>query len=525
MSLAPFRRLPSQLFREKQLVPDQSQEAALSVLDSTARALASYVTTRRRYTVVRTHVEKIVSVEAERLRAAERSGGYAWRLLKAAVGRSTEARLQEFEATVSARERCPPRPDPPRGVYLCGDVGTGKTTLMHALQTSASYSCPVGSVVKIHYASLIQWMHQRLHDFDCQSEAEREKLGWTHPLDAMLPSASRKPGSAFTYNKRGIFSSAIAQGTGGLFCLDEFQLADVADARLLQGCLSRVMEHGFSIAMTSNRLAHEHNPHFLHNAGYMSFLDFLDERCAVQEVGRAGENLHSHVDYRERLFMAREPSAKVIFPSSDPASERNLRDCWRDETGCEWDEVVQMNVRVSMGRTFVVARASPSSSAAQLAQDELLYSAVGPADFEALAKRFKVIFITDSVPPINKCSRDVAQRWIWLIDALYNQGARLAMRISSGSISDAFSADELVGRDRSAVAEGQEFESERAKLTGQAAANDQHPAKPANVLTSLYTDEGERFALRRAASRLLEMQTDLYTKRRGSVALNCWDSY
>lgn len=528
MALAPLRRLPSQVFREHaQLTPDASQSAALAVLDGTAREIARYVTTRRQYAVARARVDRLVASEAARMLDADAATWYPRRLLRAAMGRTTDVRVRELEAAVAARERCPPRPAPPRGVYLVGDVGVGKTTLMRALQASAAQACPVDSVVSVHYSAMVQWMHARLHEYDCEPPAERRRRGWEHPLDAVLPAAERAAGAPpFEHNARGLFGAAISRGTGGLLCLDEFQLADVADARLLQGCLTRVMEHGFVIAMTSNRVAAEHNPQFLHHAGYRGFLDFLDERCAVQQVGcgPGGEltppsssaspsDVDVHVDYRERLYRSRDAASTVIFSASDPVSERKLRECWRQEARCEWDEVLQATVRVGMGRKFTARRAAPGSFAAQFTLDELVHSAVGPADFAALARRFHVLFVTDVVPPVGATSRDVAQRWIWLIDAAYAHGCKIAMRVDADSIGAAFSADALAGRDQAAVAEAGEFESERARVRGPAGEADA-PRAAAAAATALYTDAGELFALRRAASRLLEMQTPEYGKGR-----------
>jgi predicted ATPase len=523
MALAPFRRLPSQLFRDKGLVPDTSQVAALDAVDRTARELTEYVSARRQYTVARRRVERHVSAEAARLHAAARGSSYAWSRFQRAFGRSIEARLHDYEASALVRERCPPPPDPPRGVYLCGEVGVGKTEILNALRTSSAYACPVDTVVTFHYTSLIRLMHERLHVFDYMSAKERREHGWAHAMDAILPPAWRKPWLLpFPERQRGIFNAAIVRGTGGLLCVDEFQLADVADARLLQECLSRVMEHGFAVAMTSNRFPHEHDRQFLHNVGYRGFLDFLDERCAVQRVGIASTGMSSEggsTDYREKMFNSRDMSAQSIFPSSDPKSTRQLRNCWRDVAGCEWDEVVQVTVQAEMGRVFLVSRASPSMTAAQFSLNELVHADVGPGDYEALARRFRLLLITDLVPPINESSRGVAQRWVWLIDALYNHGARLSMRIRSEGIVDAFLADRLMGRDRFDVAEGAEFEAERARLIGQAA-DASRPSGRASSMSALYTDEGERFALRRAASRLLEMQTTQY-RRRGGTSLQC----
>lgn len=340
----------------------------------------------------------------------------------------------------------------------------------------------VRSAMRVHYHSFMISVYELIHRYDVMSDAERATHGLHHPLDAVVALKLHRMNSS--------------DSGGGLLCFDEFQVADVGDARLMHGIFTRLMDSGTIVCFTANRPPAQLNRSQLQDADFLPFLDLLHERCDLM-------NLAPGLDYRQVLSEADSSSRTLYFPASAP--DDAVREVWRAETESDWDDVVTRVLPVAYGRELKLERASSSKQAVQMTIAELIEAAVGASDYRALAENVKTIFISDVVPVFTSDTRNLARRFITLIDVCYEEKVRIVMRTEAERLDDMFSKVD-VSRPDASLAEGTQFETEVAQ-EGVGAGNRKFSG------STLYTGEDEAFAFDRAISRLKEMRTDNFQKR------------
>ena len=109
------------------------------------------------------------------------------------------------------------RPPIPRGVYMWGGVGRGKSFLMDSFYLVV----PVVRKTRLHFHEFMRGVHRELDDLK----------GVANPLDEVAKRIAKK------YR---------------LICFDEFHVSDIADAMILYNLLKALFDNGVSFMMTSN---------------------------------------------------------------------------------------------------------------------------------------------------------------------------------------------------------------------------------------------------------------------------------
>ncbi len=272
---------------------------------------------------------------------------------------------------------------PPRGVWLHGPVGTGKSMLMDML---------------FERAPLIEKRRVHFHDFMAEAHAA---IGQWRTLD----SKARKRRPEYVRGAGDDPIPPVAKALADrarLLCLDEAEITDIADAMLVGRLFEQLFERGVVLAATSNRAPSELYLNGVNRQLFLPFVDLIGEKLDVVK-------LDSGRDYRRRVL---EGEDLWLTPQSEQ-TRAHFDDLWRRMTAGAGEHEETLTVS---GRAVPVPRAA--SGCCRFGFESLCGSALGSADYLAIARRYRVLFL-ESVPVMGPEERDRARRFVMLIDALY----------------------------------------------------------------------------------------------------------
>ena len=268
-------------------------------------------------------------------------------------------------------------PRPPKGLYLVGQVGRGKSMLMDLFFAEAD----VARRRRIHFHRFIQEAHARFHAH------KRE-----HPEieDPIPPLADRIAAEA------------------ALLCFDEFQVHDIADAMILGRLFQALFDRGVVTVATSNTAPDDL---FRGQPGRDAFLPFIGILNAHVDV----HLLDSARDFRRQRMRA---FATWHVPP-DGRADLALDDVFQTMGGGETPHPMDLTV---MGRKLRVPLAA--GRVARFDFEALCGEALGAGDYLAIAERFHTV-VLDGVPRLSPDNFDKARRFIVLVDTLYDHRVKL----------------------------------------------------------------------------------------------------
>jgi cell division protein ZapE len=259
-------------------------------------------------------------------------------------------------------------PDLPKGVYLWGPVGRGKSFLMDAF-----FLCvPLVRKRRVHFHHFMREIHREL-------DALR---GTEDPIAAVAEKVSRQ------YR---------------LICFDEFHVGDIADAMILGRFLEQVMDRGVEFVMTSNYPPDGLYPNGLQRERFQPAIDLIQRRLDVVSVDNG-------TDYR-RLKMEK---LRVYHVGSD-APLAGIFDELRDVE----QERHPLDVE---GRTIPYRKRA--GGLVWFDFDVLCGGARSYTDYVDLAKRFHTVMLSN-VPRMSAKESDAARRFTWLVDIFYDDKVNL----------------------------------------------------------------------------------------------------
>jgi cell division protein ZapE len=261
---------------------------------------------------------------------------------------------------------------PPRGLYIHGEVGRGKTMLMDLFFNS------VQGIPKrrVHFHAFMQEVH-----------AKRSALRSDDVINT-------------------IADDLASDST--LLCLDEMQITDIADAMIIGRLFEALEKRGMCVVTTSNV-----PPEGLYKDGLnrQLFLPFITKLQNSLDV----ISLDSPHDYR----LGRIKSHETFITPLGPQSTARLDRLWHDLT--DGDTAEPMDIEI-LGRTLHVPAAA--HSCARFSFSSLCESPLGPPDYLVITKTFRTVFI-DGIPVLKTSQRNEAKRLVLMIDTFYDAGTRL----------------------------------------------------------------------------------------------------
>ena len=279
------------------------------------------------------------------------------------------------------------KPKAPKGVYLWGPVGRGKSMLMDLFFACA----PIEKKRRAHFYAFMAQVHGLIDDWRKGDAAARKaQFGQHKGDDPIAPVAS------------------LIAAQARLLCFDELQVTDIADAMILGRLFEALFAEGVTLVATSNRPPHDLYKDGLNRQLFAPFIALLEDKMDV--VGVRGP-----VDFRlDRLRGARTYLAPIN------ATTRAAFDVlWSGMLEGAPETATSLEV---LGRKVTFQRVAGGFLRAGFA--ELCSAALGPQDYLAIAARFHTLFLED-VPRLTTDKRNEARRFVTLIDALYESSAKL----------------------------------------------------------------------------------------------------
>lgn len=303
-------------------------------------------------------------------------------------------RLQGLSEALTSKARGPflffkPTPAAPKGVYLFGAVGRGKSLLMDVFFNNTD----VRPKRRVHFHEFMAETHERIAKWRALDEKTRRRhrrANNASPDDPMPPVAAD-----------------IAAGAR-LLCFDEFQVNDIADAMILGRLFASLFAEGVVVVATSNRRPDDLFKDGLNRQLFLPFIAMLKERLDVVELEAAR-------DYR----LDRLENAPVYYSPLGPEADAALDRAWKIMIAGAQEHEETLTVK---GRLVIAPRCA--RGLARFTFDELCARPLGAADYLAIVRRYGALFI-DRIPRLGAGARNEAKRFVTLVDLIYESRTKL----------------------------------------------------------------------------------------------------
>lgn len=280
----------------------------------------------------------------------------------------------------------------PRGLYMYGGVGRGKSMLMDWFFEEADFT----PKCRTHFHAFMFDVHERINAWrKLDKEGRRESPHHVRGAgdDPIAPVAR-----------------AIASETK-LICFDEFHVTDITDAMILSRLFEALwVNEGVVVIATSNRSPETLYENGLNRGLFLPFIDMMPDHLIIHAF-------EGDVDHRLRALTA----APVYHTPLGPDSEAAILDAWSRLTRGAEPVATELTVQ---GRTLTFPRTA--QGVLQSDFEALCESSRSTAEYLEIAQSFHTVII-ENVPQMGVHMRNAAKRFVTLIDALYETRTKLVM--------------------------------------------------------------------------------------------------
>ena len=266
------------------------------------------------------------------------------------------------------------KPDIPKGVYMYGGVGRGKSFLMDCFYNAV----PIRRKTRLHFHEFMREVHRELAGLK----------GTVNPLDELGKRMARK------------FK---------LICFDEFHVADITDAMILHRLLAALFDNGVGFVTTSNFKPDDLYPGGLHRERILPAIELLNQRMEVV-------NVDNGTDYRRRTLEQVELYHTPLGPEADAAMNEAFT---RLASGGDEDPVLHIEAREIKARR----------RAGGVVWFDFKQLCGGPRsqnDYLEIASQFHTLLLSD-VPHMPVRMASEARRFTWLVDVLYDRRVKFIL--------------------------------------------------------------------------------------------------
>ena len=265
-------------------------------------------------------------------------------------------------------------PDTPRGVYMYGGVGRGKSFLMDCFYNAV----PLKRKTRLHFHEFMREVHRELRDLQ----------GTVNPLDELGKRISKR------YK---------------LICFDEFHVADITDAMILHRLLTALFDNGVGFVTTSNFKPDDLYPGGMHRDRILPAIALLNAHLEVLSVDNG-------TDYRRRTL----EQVNLYHTPLGAQADAEMTDAFNRLAESQDDNpVLQIESRQIQARR----------KAGGLVWFDFKTLCGGPRsqnDYLEIATQFHTVLLSD-VPAMPVRMASEARRFTWLVDVLYDRRVKLIM--------------------------------------------------------------------------------------------------
>jgi cell division protein ZapE len=273
------------------------------------------------------------------------------------------------------------KPGAPRGVYLWGGVGRGKSMLMDLFHDALQ----INRKRRVHFHEFMLEVHERL-----RLERMNEK---GNPIEPVV--------------------AAIAEETRCL-AFDEMVVNNSADAMIMSRLFTGLIDADVTLVTTSNRATDQLYKDGLNREHFLPFIALIESRLDVLP-------LNGPTDYR----MERLSGVKTWHVPNGPDATAAVREAFFKLTDYPPEDAAHVptdDIDVGGGRLLHVPKSL--KGVAVFSFKRLCAEARGASDYLAIARRFHTVFVV-GIPRLGPENRNEAARFVTLIDALYEQKVKL----------------------------------------------------------------------------------------------------
>ena len=266
------------------------------------------------------------------------------------------------------------RPDIPRGVYMYGGVGRGKSFLMDCFFNAV----PIRRKTRLHFHEFMREVHRELAGLQ----------GTVNPLDEL----GRRMALRFK-----------------LICFDEFHVADITDAMILHRLLAALFDNGVGFVTTSNFKPDDLYPGGLHRDRILPAIELLNQRMEVV-------NVDNGTDYRHRTLQQVRLYHTPLGAAADSAMQATF-----DQLASRADEDPVLHIEA---REIKARR-----RAGGVVWFDFRTLCGGPRsqnDYLEIASQFHTVLLSD-VPHMPVRMASEARRFTWLVDVLYDRRVKFIL--------------------------------------------------------------------------------------------------
>lgn len=323
------------------------------------------------------------------------------------LNRVWEELISRYKASKKAFRRFR-RQTSPKGVYMWGGVGRGKTWLMDQFYESI----PFRRKTRMHFHHFMQYVHKELN----------KNSGQQNPLDIVAEQ---------------IYKEAV------VICFDEFFVSNVTDAMILSDLFQKLFRRGITLVATSNIAPDGLYKNGIHRDRFIPTIEMVKQNCRVL-------NVDAGVDYRLRVLKQAQLFKSPLTHDNQIWMAKRFAALTQSQTVSDEPIIINQRIVETLGHTEDVLWCEFK---------ELCMKPRSPSDFIEISNIYNTVLVSN-VPHLDDVLSEGTRRFIYLVDEFYDRGVKLLLTSEAGII-DIYNGEKLafeIERTRSRLLEMQSDE-------------------------------------------------------------------